>query len=166
MDTFITNTENLESMNYEKKTTYIKENEYINMESDLYLPLPEEYDIFTQIDPSLFFKRDTKQYELVSNCLKYLRRILQILYKERGVVCVLPKLIPSYDDRGTILFNWAYSTFRAFLSFENENGRYDAFCGIVYQSDENSVSTQTRKINDENYMEMIDELLQLVINNS
>ena len=151
---------------------YIRKNSYVSVSSndsgiyDLYYSLPEEYDVFTYIDPSFFANKGTKQQELISDCLTYMRKALLSLFASSGVVCVLPKLSVFNDDTGTITFNWAYSTFRAFLSFDDERGDYDSYCGIVFQTDNDSISTQTKKITKTNYKNLIDELLSLVINNS
>lgn len=165
MKSYLTPNNDDEIKDYTRKTSYFPLHSRASFASALYSSLPEEYDIFSQIAPSFFTNRETKQQELISDCLIYMRKTLLSLYESSGVVCVLPKLYASSDD-GSITFNWAYSTFRAFLSFENETGGYDAYCGIVFKSDIESVATKIRKISSTNYKNVLDELLELVINNS
>lgn len=150
---------------YSKKTTYFPDNSNVKLFSEIYDSLPEEYNVFSQIDPSFFTRRETKQYQLMSDCLIYLRSALLSFYMSNGIVCTLPKLSVSFDDI-TTTFNWAYSTYRAFLSFDNEKGDFDSYCGIVYQSETDYVSTHMRRINNLNYKRVIDVLLDFVINNS
>lgn len=155
-----------EIKDYTKKTTYVSDSHQDSLKSDLYYPLPEEYDIFTYVDPSLFTNRNTQQRELISDCLIYMRKSLLALYMSSGIICILPKLRVINEDSGTITFNWAYSTFRAFLSFDDEEGDYDSYYGIIFQSDSESVTSQTKKISVDNYKKMLDELLTLVIENA
>lgn len=150
---------------YIRRESYIPEDN-IDKISMSYLLLPEEYDIFSEIDSSLMSSTDTPQYELVSLCLLYMRESLLELYISSNVICVLPKLTTSQEFDGTITFYWAYSGFRASLSFENEQGKYDAYCSIVYQTDESSISTKTRRINRLNYKAVMREILQLVVDQS
>ncbi len=166
MKTYLSSQENCEIVEYSTKSTYIS---MIN-DSDhlpyMYCTLPEEYDVFTNLEPSLFTSRETQQHEMISNCLFYMRQFLQRLYSSRGIICVLPKLTVLCDRGGTITFNWAHSNFRAFMSFDDEASGYDSYCGIVFQEDVDSVSTRTRKIYSTNYISVINELLDLVICNS
>jgi hypothetical protein len=148
------------------KQSYISESSHDNLVSDLYYTLPEEYDVFTYVDSSYFNKRETKQQELISDCLIYMRKALLSLSASSGIVSILPKLHVSNDDNGTITFNLAYSTFRAFLSFDDKKGNYDSYYGIVFQSDDDKVSTRTGRIDESNYKSAIDEWLGLVISNS
>lgn len=155
-----------EVKDYSRKTTYVSGNSYSDLLFDLYHPLPEEYDVFTCLDSSFFTNRETRQQKMISDCLIYIRKALLSLFASKGIVCVLPKLSVLSDDNGTVTFNWAYSTFRAFLSFDDERGGNDSYCGIVFQTDRESVSTQTKRICKTNYKKVIDELLDLVIYNS
>ena len=77
---------------------------------------------------------------------------------------VLPKLIYTQDDEGTITFSMALSAFRAFMSFEGEKGDYDAYYGVVSQIDEDSVSSETKKLTYENYESAIQSFLPILIN--
>ena len=160
------NNNNANSSNeYVRPPSYFSEDR-IDKVGISYLLLPEEYDIFSEIDSSLLSKTDTPQYELISLCLLYMRESLLELYLSNNIICVLPKLNESHAFNGTITFYWAYTGFRASLSFEDEQGKYDAYCSIVYQTDENTVSTKTSKINRINYKNVMREILQLVVDQS
>lgn len=128
-----------------------------------YTILPEEYAIFNQISTEFFHKNGTKQRDMVATCLQHLKELLLSFHRDHGVICVLPKLRLYTEEDETIVLNWAYSGFRAFFSFGGEAADYDSFCGIVIQNDINSVMSQTKRINIENYKEVINELLLYVI---
>lgn len=87
-------------------------------------------------------------------------------YNNNDVVCILPKLICSHDNEGTITFSMALSNFRAFMSFEGKQGNYDAYYGVVSQLEEDSFSSETKKLTIDNYEPAILSLLQIIINNS
>lgn len=156
-----------EDNKYSRKFSYIqKPNISMATGKYTYFLLPEEYDIFSELDPSVFVKMDTEQNKWIALCLSYMRDKLMELYIAQNIVCVLPKLTSFKDEDGTMIFNWAYSNYRAFLSFDGESGNYDAYCGIVIQLTLDEVSTQTRKLNKKNYQAAIDSIIQLVVNNS
>lgn len=165
MNNYLSSLGNSKTRAYIKKTKYATQNNSAGIEENIYQIIPEEYDIFSEIDPTYLSRRDTKQDELISDCLLYMRNMLFSLYRSNEVAFLFPKLKITHDSDGTITFNWALSTCRAFLSFENELGDYAAYYGIVMQTDEDSVSTRTSKITSTNYKDAMKDLLQLVINN-
>lgn len=162
---YLNNNNTSSSNEYVRSPSYFLEDN-INKVGIDYLLLPEEYDIFSEIDGSLLTKKDTPQYELISSCLSYMRESLLEFYHFNNIICVIPKLNESHGSDGTITFYWAYTGFRASLSFEGEQSKYDAYCSIVYQTDENTVSTKTSKINRINYKNVMREILQLVVDQS
>lgn len=155
---------------YSGRVSYPVESPYIiggpTGPSGNYRLLPEEYDVFSRIDPSFFTHRETKQQELISRCLTYMKQCLVELYNSRGIVCILPKLVYFKDDEDTITFTMAMAHFRASISFEGEKGNYDAYFCIVSQTDENTVSSETKKLTLDNCETTMRSFLQILINNS
>ena len=158
------NAESKPIQGYSKKNSYIVDDERTPLKK--YSLLPEEYDVFSELDPSLFTRMGTRQQGLISTCLLYMKECLLDFYNDRGIVCILPKLIETQDDEGTITFSMALSNFRAFMSFEGELGNYDAYYGVVAQTDEDSISSETKKLTYENYETAIQTFLQILINNA
>ncbi len=149
---------------YSKKSSYI-----VDDERDFLFKfrlLPEEYDIFSELDQSFFTHKETRQSEFISTCLTYMKECLLDFYCRQGIVCILPKLLCSQDNEGAITFSMALSNFRAFMSFEGEKGNYDAYYGVVSQLDDESVSSETQKLTSENYKTAIQSFLQILVNNA
>ena len=157
-------TESKPVQGYSKKSSYIVKDDLDSTRK--YSLLPEEYDMFSELDSSFFTRRETSQLELISTCLSYMKECLLAFYNSHGIVCILPKLIYTQDDEGTITFSMALSSFRAFMSFEGEKGNYDSYYGVVSQNDEDSVSSETKKLTSENYETAIQSFLQILINNA
>lgn len=130
----------------------------------LYMPLPEEYSVFSEIDDKYFLLKDTNQHRFVSQCLYYLKSKLSYLYANAGVVKVLPKLSVTTDEDEAIILNWAYTSFRIYFNFEIQVE--DSYYGIVAQSTEESISTNTGKLTEKNYSAVLDSILNYVIYNS
>lgn len=129
-----------------------------------YLMLPEEYAIFTDFDHSLFVLEDTEQHRFLAMCLQHLQKQLRNIFAHYGIVKVLPKMNITNDADDAIVLNWAYTTFRIYFNFEL---CVDAsYYGIVAQNNEDSIFTHSGKLNDKNYMSVIDMLLKYVIDNS
>lgn len=150
---------------YNRKYSYIKTELNSKLSFD-YTILPEEYSIFSDIDNDLFLNQNTLQEQLLSSCLTYLKEKLVDIFINRGIICVLPKLKVSNDDENNIIINWFYTNYRIYFSFDNEKTNYQSYCGIVLQEDNESFSSHSRKITKDNYKEVIDAVLQIVINNS
>lgn len=149
---------------YSKKSSYIVDDDRDSLKK--YNLLPEEYDMFSELDQSLFAQKGTRQVEFISTCLLYMKKCLIDFYNMNGVICILPKLICTKDDDDTVTFSMALSSFRAFISFEGERGNNDAYYGVLSQTEENSVSSETKKLTTENYEVAIRSFLQVIINNS
>ena len=146
---------------YSKKGSYLVADEDDSIRE--YNLLPEEYDMFSEIDPAFFVRKDTKQFELIANCLTYMKKCLIDFYNRHGIVCILPKLKDSKDDEDTITFSMALSGFRAFMSFEGDNGDYDAYFGVVSRADEDSISSETKRLTIDNYETAIELFLRVII---
>lgn len=149
---------------YSRNGSYIINDELL-LSKD-YCILPDEYDIFSELDQSLFSNSATKQYLLISMCLRYMKECLYEFYTNNGIVCILPKMIFSIDNEGTIVFNMALSYFRAFLTFEGERECFDAYYGVVSQVDEESVVSETKKITINNLEDSIRSFLNIIVSNS
>ena len=149
---------------YSKKESYISSEQSTTIEQD-YILLPEEYDIFSEIDPRLFTQFDTQQHILLSSCLIYIKERLVSIFLANGVMFVLPKMQSAYEQ-GSIVLNLAYSGYRVFFSFDSDEMGATAYCGIVVQDEEASISTQTKKIDLKNYKKAINDILQPIIENS
>ena len=156
---------------YTKKNSYINNKDFdskkeYNFLSEEYILLPEEYDIFSTLDKSFFTQKTTIQLDLISKCFNYMKKCLIDLYNKQDVICILPKLLSSQDEDGTITFSMVLSNLRAFLSFEGEKGDYDAYFGIVIHIDEDTISSETKKLTSENYEATLQLFLQTIIKNA
>ena len=164
------NTENYDNQSpkYCQRKSYLSATD-LGDESLPYITLTDDYDIFSEVDQSFLYRNDTKQFELISTCFRFLRDRLTNLMKEdnkSGKRRTLPKVIMSENDNGAIAFNWAFSSFRATLLFESEEENNKAYCSIVAQKAIGSVFIQTDEVNENNYMDIMDMLLYSVIDNS
>lgn len=138
---------------YEKKSSYIF-NSFVDRTNE-YKILPEQYDIFVNVEKHYFVDSETQQQQLISNCLNYMKKVILSIYNSQGIICVLPKINVQVSDENTVVFNWAYSTFRAYMTFENEKGNFDAFFGIIAKTDEYAIKSETKKIDLNNYKEVV-----------
>lgn len=129
-----------------------------------YSLLPEEYAIFADLDSSLFVLGDTEQHRFLAKCLQHLQSQLRNILVHYGIVRVLPKLSITNDEDGAIVLNWAYTNFRIYLNFELSVD--NSYYGIVAQNNEENIFTNSGKLNDRNYVSVIDMLLKYVIDNS
>lgn len=157
-------TESKPVQGYSKKNSYIIDDDHDSLAT--YSLLPEEYDIFSELDQSLYIKEGTRQMDFISTCLMYMKESLIDFYNSHGIICILPKLLCTQDEDGAITFSMALSNLRAFMSFEGEKGNYDAYFGIVSQTNEDSVSSETMKLTSKNYEIAIQLFLQILINNA
>ena len=153
---------------YDKKASYLNTTE---REGDVppYIVLTEDYDIFSEVDKAFIYRTDTKQFKLISLCFRFLQNQLVALMKEDRQLRrdrVLPKVIMTQGDNGSIAFNWAFSSFRATLLFESEEDNNSAYCNIVFQKTVGSISIQTDEVNENNYSQVMNKLLYSVIDNS
>ena len=131
--------------------------------SQQYAPLPKEYANFSSFDGSILELANENQRQLISICLEHLRRRL-IELMQYGIVRVLPKLIAKVDQDNAIVLNWVHVNFRIYFNFEQsiENSYY----GVISQDGSGGISTKTGKLNEDNYVGIIDAILAYVIDNS
>jgi len=128
-----------------------------------YTPLPEEYTIFSNLDVSIFKSATTGQEHLISMFLQQMKiRLIEL--SQNGTVRILPKLIATTDQDDAIILNWIGANFRIYFSFEKiaENSYY----GIITQDHIGNISTTAGKLNEGNYVPVIEYVLSYVINNS
>ena len=85
---------------------------------------------------------------------------------DKGVCCILPKLLCSITDEDTISFNLVNATFRIFFSFDSMNTGGMAYCGLVVQEDATSMITQSKIVNEENCDYIVDLVLKTMLENS
>lgn len=149
--------------------TYRKSKSYVTKNNDQYSALnyfllPEEYEIFSEIDNSYFVQNETDQYRLLALCLHHLKSQLLNIYSHHGIIRVLPKLSITMDEDEAIILNWAYTNFRIHLNFEKviEHSHY----GIVAQHTEETIFTNVGKLTETNYASVINMILAYVIDNS
>lgn len=152
-----------EKLPYQQTDSYVLENEE-QQTGAIYAQLPEEYAIFSEIDNAFFVLNDTEQHRLLSRCLQHLKVQLLNLYIKSDVVRILPKLSTTSDEDGAIVLNWAYTSFRVYFNFETEAD--NSYYGIVAQNDEDSIFTNSGKLNFKNYISVINNILLFVIENS
>jgi hypothetical protein len=150
---------------YSKKDSYLHPEQPTEIEKSCII-LPEEYSVFSKIDQRLFAYDDTKQHRLISKCLVYMKEQLVLLYLTNDIICILPKLQCINEEDGSIILNWAYSGYRIFFSFDDDESGAAAFCGVIVQNDEESISTQSKKLNLKNYKSIINSVMKVVIENS
>mgnify|MGYP000108169375 CR=1 FL=1 len=144
---------------YQRSSSYIVNSE--DNESDVslnYTLLPEEYSVFSELNEDLFVLSDTEQHQFLSQCLQYLKYQLLNIYAQYGIIRVLPKLSASTDEDKAIILNWAYTNFRVYFNFEVivDNSYY----GIVAQNAENSIFTNSGKLNKKNYTSINGKFLE------
>ena len=148
---------------YHQANSYVLNDEEQTI-STIYIQLPEEYDVFSNIDCSLSSLNDTDQHRFLSQCLQYLKVQLYKLYTQYGIVQILPKLNVASDEDGAIILNWAYANYRIYFNFEKEIK--NSYYGIVAQNAEDTVFTKTGKLSIENYCTVINVILDFVMDNS
>ena len=149
------------------KISYHHGNSYIaqtNQQNTLptYFPLPEEYSVFEDIDNGFFYLEDTAQHRLISLCLQQLKKSLYQLYELYGILRPLPKLKISHDEDDAIILNWAYVGFRIYINFEVAIN--NSYYGIVALNGEDKFDSSTGKIDDKNYVSVIEQILHYIMN--
>lgn len=164
---YLPNSEDDSLVNYSFKSSYLQNEKTQNKSGvNSYQLLPEEYDVFSNLNLEDLFNKLPKQYPLAMLVLKAIRQQLLSVYEVDGLVCVLPKLSFYIDNEQTLHFNLANSNFRVFFSFEPMEQSDAAFCGLIVQENESSVTTQTIAINSENYESIVSNVLTVVFENS
>lgn len=157
--------DNKDIKEYKKQNSYVVEETATDSVANYHI-LPEEYSVFSEIDQNYFLEGSTKQSELISKCLNYMKEQLRALFVRKGIIGQLPKLHCDVDSDGAVSFGWAYSGYRIFFFFEEDNECFDAYSGVVMQNDEDIISTKTQKLTINNYQQVIGNALKLIIENS
>lgn len=132
--------------------------------TSIYMQLPEEYAVFSEIDNKYFFLDDTEQHRLLSMCLKHLKTQLVNLYVKFDITRILPKLSITFDEDKAIVLNWTHTNFRVYFNFEVVAD--SSYYGIVAQNNEGGIFTNSGRLDTENYNLVMNNILQYVIENS
>ena len=157
------NEENIKK--YYNVSSYLSNEDIYNLQSNYFL-LPEEYDIFSNLNFDQIIVALNKKYPLAVQVLTSFKKHLQQTAMDQGVCCILPKLLYSSTDENTISFNLVNATFRIFFSFDSMNIGGMAYCGLVVQEDETSMITQSKIVNKENCDYIVDLVLKTMLENS
>ena len=145
---------------YQSSKSYICEDD-MQQSTLTYTLLPEEYSVFSEIDPTYFLLDDTEQHSFLASCLLYLKAQLLNIYTKVGVICIFPKISISMESDGAITLNWAYANFRIYFNFEPLVD--NSFYGMVAQSVDENIFTNVGKLNKKNFHAVIDSLLEYVV---
>ena len=148
-------------------SNYIKSESYIyypeeNINTIKYANLPEQMDIFGNIDLNKLGALEQGQKNLLEKTILGLKEKLREIYFIQGVNKVLPKIVISRDSDNAILLNWAYSNFRFFITIEIESN--NSFYGIVVQDENGDAYSKSGRFNESNYDVIIDKALDFVFN--
>jgi hypothetical protein len=146
-------------------SSYLSYEDSYNSQSNYFL-LPEEYDIFSNLGFDKIIATLNEKYPLAIQVLISFKTHLQQIVMNKGVFCILPKLIYSNTDENTISFNLVNSTFRIFFSFDSVDTGGMAYCGLVVQEDAISMLTQSKIVNKENCDYIVDLVLNTMLENS
>lgn len=153
----------------EKYNKYLKKDSYYSSDFDRkqymeYAPLPEEYDIFSEIKIEAFKDICQEQMLLLTDFLNELREKLKYLVSVWGIVRVLPKLNVMKDSEDALIVNWAYSNYRIFINIEKKVE--ESFYGIVAQDEEKNFFSNSGKFDECNYKLVINKILDYIFNQS
>ena len=153
--------------NKSELSNYIKSESYIyypeeNINTIKYANLPEQMDIFSDMDLNKLGTLEQGQKNLLEKTILELKEKLREIYFIQGINKVLPKIAISRDSDNAILLNWAYSNFRFFITIEIESN--NSFYGIVVQNENGDAYSESGKFNESNYDVIIDKTLEFVFN--
>lgn len=150
---------------YYNVSSYLSNEDSYNSQANYFL-LPEEYDIFSNISFEKTIATLNEKYPLAIQVLISFKTQLQQIVMNKGVFCILPKLLYSSTDENTISFNLVNSTFRIFFSFDSVDTGGMAYCGLVVQEDAISMLTQSKIVNKDNCDCIVDLVLNIMLENS
>ena len=153
---------------YENVVTAIGENSYQNHNIDIdfddrFIPLPEAYDIFQNIDLGKFSSVSSKQKQFAKNCLDYMEKLLKRRFTETGITKVLPKLYMVVEEDEALTIHWDYINYRIYLDIEKDISK--SFYGIISKNAAKGFSTSTGQLSENNYQEIIKDIIIFVFSN-
>lgn len=153
----------------EKQRSYIEKETYIGSEKEepifsRYSILPEEYDVFSELELNKISNIDESQSNLLELFFSDLRDKLKYLVMIYGIMKVLPKLHVFVDSDSAVIVNWAYSNYRFFINIERKIA--NSFYGIVAQDDERNMFSNSGKFDESNYDDITDKILDYIFNQS
>lgn len=147
------------------RITYFQENnELCNNYNNFYQMLPEEYNIFSDINFKILQNINEKQKNFFFSFINTLRDFLKIIYINIGIVKILPKLRIEIDAEDAIVLNLAYANYRIFFNFEKKIN--NSYYGIVSKNEYDVFKSMSGKLNEENYQDVIIKILQYILKNS
>lgn len=149
---------------YIPKRTYLEETDE-TVGPKPYAVLPEEYDVFSELDEKYFTFGVNLQLNFIGKIMTYLRARLILISNEFTNYVVLPKLKVFEDEDGYIIINWTYTHARIYIAISNNQNLEESYLGLVIESANNEFTSQTSVINETNYQEKIDSVLQLIFAN-
>lgn len=151
---------------YTNASSYLPTEENIDYNNRSYFLLPEEYDVFSNLNWGELSIALKEKYPLAIKLLSSFRTHLQNIANNDGILCVLPKLLLNGDEEKSITFNLVNSNFRIFFSFEATEIGGMAYCGLVIQEDATSMITQSKLISEANYDSIVESVLKIMFENS
>lgn len=154
---YLTSLENLNK--YSNRKTYYKSLELSNVATSRrdYQLLPEEYDVFSKIDISIIQNQESEQFELFESFRYILKKKLLEIFRQFGVLRILPKLNLIIDQDEAIVLEWGYVNYRIYLNFE-KNVK-ESFYGIIVVDAETGTSSESGKIQKNNLEDIVNKIL-------
>ena len=130
-----------------------------------YRQLPEEYDVFSNIRSELtkITEDKSKQKKLINSFCDSLQKYLFKNIDSNGIKTVLPKFTIEKDPDDAYIFNLIKNNYRIFINFEKEIN--NSFYGIILQQISEGYVSTTGKINNDNYVALIEKLSQIILTN-
>lgn len=148
----------------EERKTYINNNYYSDPIIQ-YKQLPEEYDVFSEINNELKLLSENinTQQEFINLFCNGLKSTLLKEVEYNGIRTILPKFSINKDSEEAYILNLIKNNYRIFINFEKniEN----SFYGIILQQVSDSYFSTTGKINSSNYLSFIDKLSKIILSN-
>ncbi len=149
-DTIITETGDTPYHNYTIDADY----------DDRYVPLPEAYDIFQNIDFDKEISVSSNQKQFAKKCLDYMEKLLKRRFIETGITKVLPKLYMVVEEDNALTIHWDYVNYRIYLDVERDISQ--SFYGIIAKNAQNGFGTSTGQLNEESYQQVIESIIDFV----
>ncbi|MBQ9572276.1 MAG: hypothetical protein IJR22_02660 [Acidaminococcaceae bacterium] len=154
--------------NYETVLTTIgdssHENNSIEIDyDDRFVQLPEAYDIFQNINLDKETSVNSNQKRFAKNCLDYMEKVLKRRFIETRITKVLPKLYMVVEEDNALTIHWDYINYRIYLDIEREISQ--SFYGLIAKNAQNGYGTSTGQLNEKNYQEVLENIINFVFLN-
>lgn len=161
-NTYLTNSNYYNTIN--ERTSYLDSDIYIEPIIQ-YKQLPEEYDVFSEIDKELqsLNKIRNEQQDFIKLFCNKLRNNLLNEIELNGIKTVLPKFSINQDSEEAYTFNLIKNNYRIFINFEKNIK--NSFYGIILQQFADSYFSTTGKINPSNYISLTNKFSEIILSN-